>query len=70
MWDPISKQDQMDVVLDGHLEEYNHFVMMIYGLSDSLSLYDIEAFLYDTTSTISQPHQVSTLLSTNRHPVA
>lgn len=43
--DPISEQDQIDAVLDGLPEEYNSFVMMIYGRPDSPSLSDIEALL-------------------------
>ncbi|KEH36012.1 hypothetical protein MTR_3g110040 [Medicago truncatula] len=35
--DPITEQDQIDVVLEGLPEEYSHFAVMIYGSPDSLS---------------------------------
>ncbi|PNX63257.1 retrovirus-related Pol polyprotein from transposon TNT 1-94, partial [Trifolium pratense] len=43
--DSVTEQDQIDSILDGLPEEYNPFVMMIYGRSDSPSLYDIEGLL-------------------------
>jgi histone deacetylase 1/2 len=43
--DSISEQDQIDSILEGLPEEFNPFVMMIYGRSDSPSLYDIEGLL-------------------------
>lgn len=43
--EPITDQDKIDVLLDGLLEEYGAFVMMIYGCTDSPTLSDIEALL-------------------------
>ncbi|KAK2414066.1 hypothetical protein QL285_036702 [Trifolium repens] len=43
--DSVTEQDQIDSVLEGLPEEYNPFVMMIYGRPDSPSLFDIEALL-------------------------
>lgn len=43
--DSISEQEQIDAVLEGLPEEYNNFVMMIYGRPDSPSPYDIEGLL-------------------------
>jgi histone deacetylase 1/2 len=43
--DSVSEQDQIDSILDGLPEEYNPFVMMIYGRPDSPSLFDIEGLL-------------------------
>ncbi|GAU38583.1 hypothetical protein TSUD_322600 [Trifolium subterraneum] len=43
--DSISEQDQIDSILEGLPEEFNPFVMMFYGRSDSPSLYDIEGLL-------------------------
>lgn len=43
--DPISEQDHIDVILDGLPEEYNPFVMMMYGRIDSPPIHDIEALL-------------------------
>jgi hypothetical protein len=40
--DSVSEQDQIDSILDGLPEEYNPFVMMMYGRSDSPSLFDDE----------------------------
>lgn len=45
MGDSISEQDHIDTVLEGLPEEYNSFVMMIYGRNDSPSIDDIEALL-------------------------
>jgi histone deacetylase 1/2 len=43
--DSVSEQDQIDSILDGLPEEYNPFVMMMYGRSDSPSLFDVEGLL-------------------------
>ncbi|WJX88788.1 hypothetical protein P8452_70836 [Trifolium repens] len=43
--DSVTEQDQIDAILDGLPEEYNPFVMMIYGRPDSPSLLDIEGLL-------------------------
>ena len=44
--DSISEQDQIDYILDGRLEEYNPFVMQMYGSPESPSLCDVEALIY------------------------
>jgi histone deacetylase 1/2 len=43
--DSVTEQDQIHSVLEGLPEEYNPFVMMIYGRPDSLSLLDLEGLL-------------------------
>lgn len=43
--DLITEQDHIDTVLEGLPEEYNSFVMLIYGRADSPSIDDIEALL-------------------------
>ncbi|KAK2402858.1 hypothetical protein QL285_052344 [Trifolium repens] len=43
--DTVTEQDRIDSILDGLPEEYNPFVMMIYGRPDSPSLLDIEGLL-------------------------
>lgn len=44
--DSITMQDQINSILDGLPEEYNLFVMQIYGSPASLSLSDVEELLY------------------------
>lgn len=44
--DVVSKQDQVGSILDGLSEEYNSFVMQMYGMSGPPTLYDVEALLY------------------------
>lgn len=43
--DSISKQDQVDAILEGLPEEYNAFVMMMYGRFDPVSVTDVESLL-------------------------
>jgi histone deacetylase 1/2 len=43
--DTVTEQDRIDSILEGLQEEYNLFVMMIYGRPDSSSLLDIEGLL-------------------------
>lgn len=43
--DPVIEQDHIDAILEGLLEEYNSFVMMIYRRIDPPSTTDIEALL-------------------------
>jgi histone deacetylase 1/2 len=43
--DSVTEQDQIDAILEGLPEEYNPFVMMVYGRPDSPSLLDIEGLL-------------------------
>ena len=42
----VFEQDKIDSILDGLFEEYNLFVIQIYGVPELQSLYDAEAFLY------------------------
>lgn len=42
----ITMQYQINSILDGLPEEYNLFVMQIYGSPASLSLSDVEVLLY------------------------
>lgn len=44
--DPISESDQMDVLLQGLPEEYNMFIIMIYGKVETNDTYEVEASLY------------------------
>lgn len=44
--DVISKQDQMDYILNDLPEEYNMFIMKTYGTSKPQTRYNVEAFLY------------------------
>ncbi|KAK2357169.1 hypothetical protein QL285_094468 [Trifolium repens] len=44
--DSVMEQDQIDSILEELPEEYNPFVMMIYGRPDSHSLFDIEGRLF------------------------
>lgn len=44
--DPISKRDQINAILQGLTEEYNMFIMMIYGKGEPTDIYDIEALLH------------------------
>lgn len=44
--DQIYERDQIDVILQGLPEEYNSFIMMIYGKGENTVIYDIEALLY------------------------
>lgn len=44
--DPISKYSQVDVILQGLLEEYNPFIMIEYSETEPLDIYDVEALLY------------------------
>lgn len=44
--DTVIEQDQIDSILDGFPEEYNPFVMKIYGTMESFSLYDVKELLY------------------------
>lgn len=46
MDDILSKQYQIDLILDGLLEEYNPFIIQMYGTSEPRPLYDVEAFIY------------------------
>nr|KYP36809.1 hypothetical protein KK1_042047 [Cajanus cajan] len=43
--DLVTDQDQIDTILDGLPEDYNSFIMMIYGRSDSISVTDVESLL-------------------------
>lgn len=43
--DPVSDQDHIDAILEGLPEEYNPFIMVIYGRHGSPSIADIEALL-------------------------
>lgn len=40
--DSISEQDQIDFILDGLPKEYNPFVMKMYGIILSPTLYDVK----------------------------
>lgn len=42
----VSEQDQIDSILDGLPEVYNLFVMQMYGTTEPICLYDVEALLY------------------------
>lgn len=44
--DPIFERDQMDVILQGFTEEYNPFIMMIYGKVKPTDIYEVEALVY------------------------
>lgn len=44
--DPIPGRDEIDATLQGLLEEYNQFIMMIYGKGKPTDIYDIEPLLY------------------------
>lgn len=44
--DSITKQDQIDSILDGLFEKYNTFFMQMYEGSESHSLCDVEDLLY------------------------
>lgn len=44
--DMASKQDQIEFILVGLLEDYNPFVMQMYGERKPQSLYDVKARLY------------------------
>lgn len=44
--DSICERDQFDAILQGLPEEYNLFIMMIYGKSEPTNIYDVEALLY------------------------
>lgn len=44
--DSISEKYQIDSIFYGLSEEYNPFVMQMYGSIDSSSLCDVEALIY------------------------
>src|SRR3954470_9683143 len=44
--DSITEQDQIDSILEGLPEEYNPFVMQMYGSPTTLNLCDVKALLY------------------------
>lgn len=41
----VSEQDQVDAILEGLPEEYNHSVMMVYARVDSTTVADVESLL-------------------------
>lgn len=43
---PIFKRDQVDVILQRILEEYNPFIMMVYSKDDLTDMYEVETLLY------------------------
>lgn len=43
--DTISEHDQVDAILQGLLEEYNLFIMMVYGKTKAMDIYDVETLL-------------------------
>ena len=43
--DVFPEPDQIDSILDGLLEEYNMFVVQMYGTSEPQTLYGVEALL-------------------------
>lgn len=44
--EPMSECDQIDSILQGLSEEYNMFIMMVYGKLGPPTLYEIEALMY------------------------
>lgn len=44
--DSISEKDHIVSILDGLPEEYNSFVMQMYGYPESLILFDVKVTLY------------------------
>lgn len=44
--DPISGRDEIDAILQGLSEDYNSFIMMIYGKGKPNDIYDIDSLLY------------------------
>lgn len=42
----VFEQDKIDSILDGLFEEYNLFVMQMYGVPEPQSLCDAEALFY------------------------
>lgn len=39
--DPIVERDRVDVIIQGLPEEYNPFIMMIYGKVDTTDIYEV-----------------------------
>lgn len=44
--DPISERGQVDAILQGFPEEYNHFTLMVYNKGEPTDIYDVKALLY------------------------
>ncbi|CAI8587908.1 unnamed protein product [Vicia faba] len=55
--DVITEEAQIDVILDGLLEEYSSFMMQMHGKSESPTLYDVEALLYVQEGQLDKFHQ-------------
>lgn len=53
----ISEWDQIDVILQGLLEEHNPFITMLYRKIELSPLYDIEVFLYVQETQLDKFHQ-------------
>lgn len=41
----ISECDQIDSILQGLPKDYNHFIIMVYGKTDQVDIYEVEGLL-------------------------
>lgn len=44
--DPISERDQIYVILQGLLEEYNTFIMIEYNKTEPMDIYEVDGLIY------------------------
>lgn len=61
--DIVTEEAQTNTILDGLLEEYNPFVMQIYGKPGSLTLYDVKTLLCSQEAQLDKFRQESSLLT-------
>lgn len=55
--DPISECDKIDSILQGLPEEYNPFIMIVYGKTDPMDIYEVEGLMHVQEAQLGKYHQ-------------